>query len=154
MLTLLSDFIKFWNSLLSPSCLVFLDLHGRPQIREEMSEQILTQEILLKCGYGKIFVTLYTRVINNILAGECSCNSPQTSYPEQKCLPPQEAWQQLLGLSHSGGPLPFCLSHAWEIPQPFSGAETVESPSPHSETTTYLILSDMSSAAHAVLQCG
>ena len=72
------------------------------QIREEMSEQNLSQEILLRSDCGRISVPLVTCVISNVLAGSCGCNWPQTSYPQQRCLPPREAWQPAAGSETPG----------------------------------------------------
>lgn len=67
---LLSDFMKFWDSLSSPSLTVILEW----QIRKEMSEQILSQEILLTSGCGIISVPLVTCIISNIMAGGSGCS--------------------------------------------------------------------------------
>lgn len=154
LMLLLSGFTKFWDSLFSPSLTVFLGLQRGWQIREEMSEQILSQKIWLRCGCGIISVPSVTCVISNILAGSCGCNWLQTSYPERRCLPPRETWQPAAGAETPRVPvssLPIsCLGDA-STPSLVQTLWTLSCLP--SETTTCFILSDTSSAAHAVLQC-
>lgn len=62
-----------------------------------MPEQILSLEILLRGGCDIISIPSVTCIISNIWAGGCGCNWSQTSYPEQRCPSPQEAWQLVSG---------------------------------------------------------